>query len=280
MPDVRALINKLAAQESALRETCFLAPCVLGLRVRVRVSSLLYTFRPAPADFEGWGIFRPRDPQTAEVVGAATLLQTATYLRLFKPLRLRLAAHMRGRTWLAYPVNEADARQQGVPVEPRPVRLVSAAQQFDQIIARYDGAQLWHDDADRRADPRTAERLRRLLAERVLPADINWPGITPETRTTYALATNRAPEFAPARQRAREEARLRAALALGGGTLRDYADRADHWLVNWHTRDGELHTSAIAKRDLTVLSAGICLSGEDRAFDLQSLVCVVEKQWE
>jgi hypothetical protein len=280
MTNIRALINKLAAQEAALCSTRFLAPCVPGLQVRVRVSGLLYSFRPAPADFEGWGIFQPRDAQTAELVSDATLPQTAKYLRLFKPLRLRLAAHLHGRTWLAYPVNEADARQQGAPVEPCPVHLVSAAQQFEQIIARYDGAQLWYDDADRRADPRTPERLRRLLADRVLPPDIDWPGITPETRTAYALAANLAPEFAPARQRARAEARLRHALALGGGTLRDYADRADHWLVNWHTGDGELHTSAIAKRDLTVLSAGICLSGQDRAFDLQSLVGVVERQWE
>ena len=38
--------------------------------------------------------------------------------------------------------------------------------------------------------------------------------------------------------------------------------------------------SAISKRDLTVISAGICLSGEDDKFDLQSLVGVVEKAWD
>ena len=37
---------------------------------------------------------------------------------------------------------------------------------------------------------------------------------------------------------------------------------------------------AIAKSELTVVSAGICLSGRDRDFDLQSLVGVVERQWE
>src|SRR4051794_27621508 len=108
MPDIRALINKLAAEESALHATRFLAPCVPGSRVCVYVSGLRYTFRPAPANFEGWGIFQPRDAQTAEVVGEATLPQTIKYLQLFKALHLRLVARLHGRTWLAYPVNEAD----------------------------------------------------------------------------------------------------------------------------------------------------------------------------
>ena len=282
MPDIRALINKLAAEEAALHATRFLAPCLPGLRVCVRVSGLLYTFRPAPADanFEGWGIFRARDAQIAEVIGEATLPQIVKYLQLFKALRLRLAARLRGRTWLAYPVDETDARQQGMPVEPCTVRLVSGAQLFEQIVARCDGAQVWYEDLDRRADPRIAERLRKLLRQRVLPPYITWKGITPEMRAAYALATTHAPEFADARQREHAEARLRNALALGGGTLCDYEDQDDHWLVNWHTRDGEFHTSAIAKRDLTVLSAGICLSDQDRLFDLQSLVGVVERQWE
>lgn len=280
MTDVRKLINKLAAGEAALGETQFLAPCVPGLQVRVRVSGLIYSFRPVPPDFEGWGIFQPRTPQTAELRTEATLAQVGAYLKLFKALRVRLATRLRGRTWLAYPANEADARQQTGCVEPVLVRLVAEARLFEQVVARYDGALYWFEVTDTRADPRAAERLRSFLRERVPPAGVNWKGITPETRTAYALAANHAPEFAAERSRQREEARLRSALGMGGGTLHDYADQGDHWLVNWRTGDGALHTSAIARHDLTVLSAGICLSGQDRAFDLQSLVGVVERQWE
>jgi hypothetical protein len=280
MPDISTLINKLAAEEAALGETQFLAPCVPGLQVRVRVSGLVYSFRPAPTDFEGWGIFQPRDAQTAVLINEATLAQVGAYLKLFKALRVRLATRLRGRTWLAYPANEADARQQMGRVEPLLVRLVEEARQFEQVVARHDGALYWFEGVDTRADPRAAERLRAFLREHVPPAGVNWKGITPETHTAYALATNHAPQFAAERQRQRTEARLRGALALGGGTLQDYADQGAHWLVNWRTGDGELHTSAITKHDLTVLSAGICLSGQDHAFDLQSLVGVVERQWE
>jgi hypothetical protein len=75
---------------------------------------------------------------------------------------------------------------------------------------------------------------------------------------------------------ARDEQRLRQALQTGGGHLRDFNDRGDFYLVEWTTADGILHTSAVTKNDLTVISSGICLSGRDRDFDLQSLVGVIE----
>lgn len=72
--------------------------------------------------------------------------------------------------------------------------------------------------------------------------------------------------------------RLREALRVGGGELRQASDRGEYWLVEWTTRTGHRQTSAIAKGDLTVISSGICLSGRDRNFDLQSLVGVIERR--
>ena len=60
--------------------------------------------------------------------------------------------------------------------------------------------------------------------------------------------------------------------------MREFRDRQDHWVVEWTTADGQRHTSAISKSDLTVISSGICLSGRDRDFDLHSLVGVIENR--
>ena len=74
--------------------------------------------------------------------------------------------------------------------------------------------------------------------------------------------------------------RIAEALQQGGGDLEEFRDRGEYWQVEWRTRDGELHSSAIDKQDLTVISSGICLSGMDRDFDLQSLVGVMEqREW-
>lgn len=286
--DIRRLINRLAAREEVLRGEQFLAPCVGGGQVRVSLDGLVRSFRPRPRDFEGWGIFKAIDDATAEVVQSASLPQVAAYLKLLQPLRVRLAARLRGQTWLASPVNLEDARRQSGAGDELRVHLVAEGALFEQVVAYTDGCNYFHGEPDRRADARIAERLRKLLRQGVEPRSITWKGITPETRAAYALATEFAPGFGHVRKRRKaerarqlEETRLCAALALNGGALVDYTGDDDrNWRVVWQTRDGEHHVSIVAKRDLTIVSAGICLSGYDSNFDLQSLVGVVENAWE
>ena len=70
--------------------------------------------------------------------------------------------------------------------------------------------------------------------------------------------------------------KIKRALSHGGGEFKSYIERADSYTVTF-SLDGEDFSSTIRKDDFEVVSAGICLSGEDRKFDLQSLVGVVKK---
>jgi hypothetical protein len=276
MPDIRKLLRSLAAAEEQLLTTQFLAPCLRGGRVRARVAGLVRTFRPEARDFEGWGIFQPVDEQLARLVEEAELPLVGEYLRLLRPLRARLAHALQRGSWLAYPVNESDARQRWGAARPLAVHLVTEGVQFEPVVARWDGSAWWFEEVDRRADPLAGEQLREALRRVTPPEEVRFKGITPEMRVAYDLAAQQAKEFFAMIQRRRDEARLRGALRVGAGELREFRDRGDYWLVEWTTRDGERHTSAITKNDLTVMSAGICLSGRDRDFDLQSIVGVVE----
>jgi len=269
------------------------------------VANLIYTFTPQPRDFEGWGIFRPVNEKTAEVVEEASLPQLAEYLKLLKPLRLRLAYPLRSLTWLAYPMNESDMQQRLGMVKPVPVHLVSEGAAFEPIIARFDGTAFWFDEIDRRAEPQPTEQLREQLEQVTLPDQVRFAGMTPEMRTVYELVLQQTPAYQEREQHRRQareageaegaegageageavggertdEQQLRDALQMGGGRLRTFRDRGEFWQVEWTTRDRERHTSAIAKGDLTVMSSGICLSGCDRDFDLQSLVGVIEARF-
>ncbi len=281
--DPRELVEHLARQEEALRWTCFLAPCVAGGKVRARIEGLVHDFEPRPRDFEGWGLFRAIDSQIAEVVEAASPRLVDDYLRLLAPFRLLLAARLRGGTWLAYPAGESDARQRLGKAEPIAVHLVADGDPFEQVRVRFDGTAFWYEARDRGGDPRTPERLRQVLSAMSAPEELEIEGLTPEARVVYRLLRNAELERRERRRRRRaerlarsDEGRLRAALDVGGGSLNQFRDRGEYWQVEWTTGDGEHHSSAIAKADLTVLGAGICLDGRDRDFDLQSLVGVVE----
>lgn len=291
--DALKLIEDLAQKEEQLGDQLFLAPAVAGGRVRVRIDGLIQELEPNPADFAGWGLF------LADGKGQAVLMEEAGrrhidgYLGLLRPLRVRLAWRLSNehRSWIAYPIGEGDAAQRFGEARPIIVHLVAdEADAFEQVVVRADGGAFWYEDLDRRGNPRTAERLREAARENQVPNAVQIPGMTPEERTTYALAYSQVMEIERRREARREarrerhqrqlasrdENRLRDALRLGGGELADYRDRGDYWVVEWTTRSGETHSSAISKNDLTVLSAGICLDGGDRAFDLQSLVGVVE----
>jgi hypothetical protein len=285
---INNLIKAMAREEEALLRTELLAPCVRGGELRARVNNLIYTFKPLPEDFEGWGIFLPMNNAEAELLEEAGLFQIAEYLQLLKPLRVRLAFQLWGASWLAYPANESDAMQKTGAVAPTIVHLVTEGAKFEQIIARTDGSTYFFEEVDRRADPQVARTLLEAFNENRRIEDLKFENLTPEMRVAYELALS--PRLPQKRRRKAlgqtaveplsDDARLAEALRLGGGVLENFTDRGEFWTVEWTAPSGDRHTSAISKTDLTVISSGICLSGRDRDFDLQSLVGVIDGEWD
>src|SRR5688572_17273914 len=188
MGAIHTLIREMAKAESALAGARFVAPCIAGGRIRARIAGLVKTFRPEPARFTGWGVFRAISDKKAKVEEEASFPLIASYLRLLPMLRLILIRHLRHATWLAYPANESDAQQRFGMREPVRVHLVESAAPLDPILARYDGAAWWFEDLDRRADPTIAPALRQRLEEMIDPAKVRVTGLIPEMRTAYGLA--------------------------------------------------------------------------------------------
>ena len=277
MANIRRLLSVLAAKEDELRGTRFLAPCVGGGEVSLRGGGLVYSFTPQPRNFEGWGVFEPIDETTAELIEEAGPRLIGEYLKGFKQIRLRLAYRIEGQTWLAYPVNEADARQRLGTRDPQQVYLTSEGAQFEQIVARWDGAVCWFEELDRRADPLNAERLREALRDKTPPAYLSWKGCTPEMRGCYVQAVQQRKGCWQKLRYQSDEQRLHEALAFSDGQLISFEEQGDCWEVQWATPSGSSYISIIRKQDLTVIDAGFCLSDLDSDFDLQSLVKVAEE---
>ena len=263
---VRDLIERLAEQEAGLRETTFTAPWTRGLPVRVHIEGLARTFRAGPGARPGWGRFRALDAATAAFVGEASRAEVDAYLAVCRPARLCLAVRVRGQTWKAVQAAQPGGGSGNVTVL---VHLVDRARRFDGVVGRFDGAQWWFQGLDRRSDPRVAEHLRRADRAAVAPEALRVAGLSPAHRAAYGLARQRVRRADPTLHR------LRRALGISGSVLESYREQGDALVVDWRTPDGERHTAAVAREDLSVLDAGICLDGRDRDFDLAALVGVV-----
>lgn len=267
------VLNRLAAAEERFLASEFLAPVPRGGKVQVRIAGVVCTLRVEPVDFTGWGVFKPASATAARLVRSATLGERQRYLHLFPAVRLILCERREG-DWLALPAHQGDRRFriQGTV----PVRLVEEGQPFEVIAARFDGSQGWYEGPDERHDPARPAYLRQALNAMTEPDALQRPGLTPEERAAYLfcyLPRLRAEEEA---RRDRSEERLRAALTHAGAEYVGYLERGDGYRVEYEV-DGQRHVSMIAKDDLSVQVAGICLDGADAHFDLHSLVGVLRQ---
>lgn len=266
-------LSRLAAAEERFLANEFLAPVIPGGQVQVRIAGVICTLRIQPVDFTGWGIFSPVTHSEAKLVRQATLSERRRYLELFPLVQLILTSQ-REDQWFALPAHRADSRFQIDGLIP--VRLVEEAQLFEVMETRCDGVQFWYAAPDPRWDPATANYLRQELNRLTPPEQLQRAGLTAEERAAYAQSYWPRYEASEEARQSREEQRLRGALAHAGAELKGYVERQDVYTVTYEV-DGQRHVSAVAKKDLSVQVAGICLSGEDQNFDLQSLVGVIRE---
>ena len=288
MVDIRGLLDNMIAAESSGFDQEILAPLLSGGRIRARVAGLVTTWRPEQEDFEGWGVFQPISETHARLVREADYSQVVDYLKLLPRFRLRLAFQLDGPHWIARPRNDSDIFQRLGRTGSFHVHLVQHAARFDAVEAAWDGASMWYVGPDFTDDPMRADDMRKAFLQQTDLHGIRVPGMTPEDHRVVNMADVRATvtnqwmvnyerSFRKPNQRNQTyEQRVQAALATGDGQLIGVIERRHDLLVHWSTGSGEEHRSVVDKRDMTVISSGICLAGRDRHFDLQSLVGVVE----
>lgn len=262
------------------REACgtrFVAPCLRNGIVRIRIEGIVKNLRPSPANFCGWGTFEYSGGKYAIMTGEPMEYERDDYLLPLPKARVRLCFAGDDGAWIAYPTNAGTMKQHFGTCEPLVVRLVDGCTTFQSVIARTDGVSWWYERPDEADDMTIVEDLRMALVARTRVDSIRIKNLTPEGRKAYDMAVNPFP-VAGVVKPLTDEDKIREALRQGGGELRSFVDRGDRWVVEWMTGTGERHSSAIDKEDMTVISAGICLSGQDKKFDLHTLVGVVEKR--
>jgi hypothetical protein len=267
--DIHTLLDRVASAERDFMEAEFLAPVLKGGQVRVRIEGLVLTLRVAGSFEPGWAVLKPLSMDRAKILRKPGLQQVRDYLALFPAIRLLLLT--RGDDdWLAMPGHAEDSRFQ--ISGPIPVHLAVGVEPFQQVIARFDGARFFFQEVDRRRNPAIAAYLREALVSGTPPDQLRKPTLTAQEREAYGrvyLALEEA-------KRSRAEIRLRDALSHAEAALQSYIEHEDAYTVSFSAH-GRNHRATVRKDDLSVISAGICLSGQDQRFDLQSLVGVIQE---
>jgi hypothetical protein len=270
-------LARLAEAEDRFLQAEFLAPVLAGGgTVQVRIDGVICQLRTRRAGFSGFAVFRPTSHTEAMMVREATMAERRAYLDLF-PRVLMVACSSDGRTASAVASNPSGDKL--VEIAGRvAIHEAEEVNLFDTIAARFDGTHFWFDALDAATDPAAAPWLRQALADMRDPRQLHRPGLVPGQRTAYLLNYRARLQAILNDQRARAEATLREALEHAGAELRDFADLDNQGIYRVsYDVDGRRHTSIVRKGDLTVQTAGICLSGQDRRFDLQSLVGVLRE---
>jgi hypothetical protein len=272
--DILDTLDRLAAQERAFLATRFLAPVSGGGRVQVRIGGVRCELAVEPRAFAGWGVFRPLSHARARLEREATMAERRRYLEMFPAVALVLVHRLDDASWLGRPAQFGDARFQ---IDgPAVVRGVEDAELFDTARARFDGSHFWFDEVDPQADPSVAAYLRESLVLMLDPRRLARPRLTAEQRSAYADLHAERERQRLLEARATGEGRVREALEHAGARLTDFNERKGFYRVSFAV-DGRRHTSVVRKADLTVQSAGVCLSGQDAHFDLASLVGVLRE---
>lgn len=264
------ILNKLEAAENDFLQRDVLAPVLPGRGVIVRIVGIVCSLRVTGRRFTGWGVLRPESLKTAQFVRPATLAEVAGYLKLFPALRLIVVAR-EGHQWYALSANQGE---RGIQLNgPAPVLLAEAGiQPFETVFARFDGHFFWYERRDNRRNPALAAYLREALDAGTATDALRKSGLSAEERAAYGWAKALVAEA----ERAGIVGRLANALAHAGGRLIAFTERDDSYTVAYLV-DGERSVSTVRKSDLSVLTAGICLSGQDVSFDLTSMVSVIRE---
>ncbi len=268
------LFEKLAAEEEKFFSSQFLSPVLKGRPIRVRISGIILHLEVTkPKKFEGFGVFTPLSNKTARFVRNPTMSEKQSYLDLFPILRLVLCRRVNEK-WLGVPAHSADTRFRVNGLVP--VSLAEEVQLFEVVQTRFDGANCWFESIDNQHSPKTAVYLRECLNKLGEPDKLELSGLTQEEKDAYLMAYGPALEADIEAKKDKQEERIKSALRKAGATYQSYIARGNTFTVEYLV-DGSHHRSVVSKDTLEVQSAGICLSGGDRAFDLQSLVSVVRQ---
>lgn len=264
------IFKKFAEQENKITEMEFISPVFGNTIVAMRIHGVVYTLDIKPTD-PGWYVFKPVDFENATNDRDAGFDEIDQYLKKLPSIRLVTSYKLDGVYYGLPQKGNKFGFEQGTLL---PIYLSDDnTLDFEIVVCRFDGGNVWFDTADPNNDLMKGEYLRENYGNALVPDKLRFSGLTFEEKAAYAIKFKMDKEL----QKKTAEKGIGGAVSHAGGELVSYRERKDSYSITYKV-DGEKFTSFISKdHSYNVISAGICLNGHDEAFDLKSLVSVIKE---
>jgi hypothetical protein len=270
MSDVLELIKKIGEQETSLKNKEFVSPVFYNDYVATKILGILYKFK-IKEKTPGWYNITPIDTKTAKTTSSANHQQISTYLSKLPKLRLVLVLR-KNNVFLAIPEKNNNLGlnfRQTIPV----FLFDDTIQDFEKIICRYDGSNFWFEQVDNSNDLSKSFYLREQLSKFKKIETLNYLGLTFEEKYAYSLRFELDKHLVI---NAKKE-NLKKDVEHAGGEFISFLEKNDYYSVTFFV-DGNKYTSNVSKDPKhSIITAGICLSGEDSKYDLKSLITVMRE---
>jgi len=276
MKSAADLVRELGKEEAKIKtgDIQFVAPVFNNRMVVTSLHGLTYKFI-IPKIEPCWCFFRATSYERAIFTRAAQIDEIESYLKQCVPIRL-VTTYKEGNIYYALPQKNNKLK---LPyTNPVPMYLTDdMVMDFDTVVGRFDGENFWFGEIDYKTDSVKTEYLREAFSKLTPPKDLRYSGLTIEEKTAYAFRYATDKKIKEEMAKRMKKAGLETAINHAGGKLVSYHERSDSFSVTY-TVDGQRHTSYVTKDPShSVITAGICLNGRDRDFDLASLIDVMRE---
>jgi hypothetical protein len=252
------ILNKLISREKEAITQQILSPVIQGTKVCVKIASVIVHLNVFPNDFVGWGIFSTdKSLKEAKFVEEPNRRQQREYLELLPKALMVICEHNDERTVGSF-LNNDDR----FPFDAAPIFFPQNISLFDVVSVRYNGQYFIYERHYAGKYTEQTEAARDFLNKESKPDKINL-------HFGFARAYAYAYEVSVRQKKLTAEDKVKTAVARAGGNFRNMVDRGGIFTVSFEV-DGQTFTPTVNANNLMLENAGICLSGGDRAFDLES----------
>lgn len=270
------LLDSFIKKEQTLLNNTFVAPFDQHTtRIIVKIDKLNYKFNIKKTTSAGLGYFKPKNATEAVLIGEVEEYLSESFFKTLPSINFILC-YETDFGWIAYPYDLHGVAKYGIFGEVL-IKNVKDCQRFDIITARYDSVNFWYHEIFSGANIAKVIELRECFQSNFNEAQIKLAkdkilGLKKEEETSFDIILESWKKFL----KTSTEEVIKQFLQNSGATLSNYILKGESVEIKWKAPSGKTYYSVIKKDSYDVITAGICLSGEDKKFHLKDLPYLVD----